>query len=125
MKSAEERAEKVKDLKQIENALEYEILRYLDIGDDGLAVAIRRNGSFIRMIVSWGEKWDHVSVSLEDRCPTWEEMCWVKDLFWNRGETVIQYHPAADNYVNVHPYCLHLWKPQRRVIPLPPIEFVG
>ena len=26
--------------------------------------------------------WEHVSVSLADRCPTWREMAWVKDLFW-------------------------------------------
>src|SRR5262245_54586743 len=26
--------------------------------------------------------WDHVSVSLSHRCPTWDEMCWVKDLFF-------------------------------------------
>ena len=37
--------------------------------------------------------WEHVSVSLPDRCPTWEEMCFIKDLFWNSDECVVQYHP--------------------------------
>lgn len=28
--------------------------------------------------------WEHVSVSIENkRCPSWPEMCVVKDLFWD------------------------------------------
>lgn len=27
--------------------------------------------------------WEHVSVSLPVRCPTWEEMCFIKSLFWD------------------------------------------
>jgi len=26
--------------------------------------------------------------------------------------------------VNIHPYCLHLWRPVGQDIPLPPVEFV-
>lgn len=37
--------------------------------------------------------WEHVSVSLAHRCPSWEEMCFVKSLFWKEEETVIQFHP--------------------------------
>lgn len=37
--------------------------------------------------------WEHVSVSLPDRCPTWEEMCWVKSLFFEDEECVLQFHP--------------------------------
>lgn len=77
-----------------------------------------------------GPPWDHVSVSLADstrdpRCPTWEEMCWVKGLFWDDEECVIQFHPPKSQYVNVHPYCLHLWKPLGVEIPLPPKGAVG
>lgn len=36
-----------------------------------------------------GMPWEHVSVSLHDRCPTWDEMSLVKDLFWLPTETVI------------------------------------
>lgn len=32
----------------------------------------------IAIIASWGGGWEHVSVSLARRCPTWEEMCIIK-----------------------------------------------
>jgi len=79
----------------------------------------------LKFIASWGGGWDHVSVSLNDRCPTWEEMAWVKDLFFEPEETVMQLHPAKSQYGNNHPYCLHLWRPQEATIPTPPVEFVG
>lgn len=80
-------------------------------------------GGRLRLLVSDGDgsvPWEHVSVSLEDRCPTWEEMCWVKSLFWEPEECVIQYHPPESEYVNRHPHCLHLWKPVAVEIPRPP-----
>ena len=43
--------------------------------------------------VSDGGGWDHISVSLPNRTPTWKEMCFIKDLFFEPEETVIQYHP--------------------------------
>lgn len=39
-------------------------------------------------------------------------------------ETVIEYHPAKENYVNIAENCLHLWRPQRQAIPVPPKIFV-
>ena len=62
----------------------------------------------------------HVSVSAKDRCPTWGEMCWVKDQFWGPEECVIQYHPPRSRYVNAHPFCLHLWRPVGLDLPQPP-----
>lgn len=62
------------------------------------------------VVWSNGEGWEHVSVSFPRRTPTWEEMCKVKDLFWNEDETVVQFHPKKSEYVNIHPYCLHLWR---------------
>lgn len=66
-----------------------------------------------------GGGWDHVSVSTPSRCPTWEEMCFIKDLFFGPEEIVMQLHPAKSEYKNYHPYCLHLWRPQNAEIPLP------
>jgi hypothetical protein len=77
------------------------------------------------VVVSNGGDWDHVSVSLPNRCPNWEEMCFFKDLFWDESETVVQYHPAKAEFVNCHPYCLHLWRPQKADLPKPPSIFVG
>ena len=64
--------------------------------------------------------WEHVSVSGEDRTPTWEEMCHVKRLFWEDHECVIQLHPPASAYDERHPHVLHLWRDMRRRLKLPP-----
>ena len=69
--------------------------------------------------------WEHVSVSTKRRIPNWEEMCFVKFLFWNDDEAVMQLHPPKADYVNYFPNCLHLWRPLDSVIPLPPSILVG
>jgi hypothetical protein len=70
------------------------------------------------------EGWEHVSISCPNRCPNWIEMCFVKDLFWQAEECVIQFHPPKSEYINCHPYCLHLWKPPFE-LPLPPSILIG
>lgn len=77
------------------------------------------------IVVSDGAGWDHVSVSLQSRCPTWQEMSFVKDLFFEPHEAAMQLHPPQSEYVNHHEYCLHIWRPHDKRIPLPPSEFVG
>jgi len=52
-------------------------------------------------------------------------MSFVKDLFWDAEDTVMQLHPPQSKWINVHPYCLHLWKPLFQEIPLPPEISVG
>ena len=97
--------------------------------------------TFLLCIASDGGGFEHVSVTLQtsnvggrhksalatlnNRCPLWSEMCYIKDLFWTDDETVIQYHPARNDYVNMHPHCLHLWRPTEATIPLPPSIMVG
>jgi hypothetical protein len=51
-------------------------------------------------------------------------MAFVKDLFWHDDECVVQFHPPKSEYINNHPYCLHLWKPPYEV-KLPPSILVG
>lgn len=82
-------------------------------------------GVELAIIGSDGLGWQHVSVSTQHRCPNWEEMCFVKDLFWNDDECVVQFHPPKSEYVNYHPNCLHLWKPNSQEIPTPPAILVG
>lgn len=72
-----------------------------------------------------GEPWEHVSVSAAVRCPTWEEMCFVKRLFFRSDECVVQFHPPESEYVNLHEYCLHLWHCPTIRFPMPPHECVG
>lgn len=71
------------------------------------------------------EGWDHVSVSLMKRCPTWEEMDFVKRLFFQPDEIAIQLHVAEREHISFHPFCLHLWRSIDQAIPLPPASFVG
>lgn len=77
------------------------------------------------VICSNGEGWEHVSVSLRHKIPSWEQMCTIKALFWDNDETVIQYHPAKKDYVNYHPRCLHLWRPLNAELPKPPTNMIG
>lgn len=84
------------------------------------------------VIVSDGDGWEHVSVHVtrsEDskkmRTPNWKEMCFVKDTFWDGEDEVIQFHPKKSEYVNCHPYTLHLWRPIGTEIPRPNPTMVG
>lgn len=70
-------------------------------------------------------EWQHVSVSLPGRCPTWDEMNFIKGLFWDDEELVIQFHPPKSEYINNHPFCLHLWRNTEKEIPMPPSILVG
>jgi hypothetical protein len=69
------------------------------------------------------EAWEHVSVSLPNRCPTWREMAFVKHLFWRDDELVLQFHPPKKDYVNNMATCLHLWRSPIE-IQLPPVQCV-
>lgn len=69
--------------------------------------------------------WEHVSVSAKKTCPTWVEMSFVKDLFFDPEEAVMQLHPPRSTWVNNHDTCLHLWRPLEAAIPLPPSIAVG
>lgn len=76
-------------------------------------------------VASNGGGWDHVSVSKANRkMPTWEEMCKIKDMFFEDEETVVQYHPRKSEYVNVCDCCLHLWRPIEHMLPAPPKIYV-
>jgi hypothetical protein len=100
-----------------------------DTGDlHGLFHIMGPNGLILRIVSSGHDsefKWEHVSVSTEVRCPTWDEMCIVKESFWDDEEVVMQLHPAKRDYVNHHPHCLHLWKPLGQDIPQPDAILVG
>ena len=104
-------------------------------GPQASSAAFGCNGAFIFpavpgrpklfAIASDGEGWEHVSVSTSFRCPTWDEMCWIKGLFWDDEDCVVQFHPPRSEYVNAHPYCLHLWRPVGAQIATPPTHLVG
>lgn len=84
------------------------------------------SGRFLFIIATNGEEWDHVSVSIRNShdTPTWEEMIFVKDQIFEPEETVVQYHPPKSKYVNIDAGCLHLWRPQKVNLPMPPLILV-
>lgn len=86
---------------------------------------ISHKGMKFLVVVSDGGGWDHVSVSLSNRCPTWYEMCGFKEVFFEDEETVVQFHPKESEYVNCSKNCLHLWRKQDSEFELPPSIFVG
>ena len=73
------------------------------------------------IIASDGLGWEHISVSLKNRCPNWREMSYIKNLFWNENTWVMQLHPPANKNINIFDNCLHLWAPiNGDIIPIPP-----
>lgn len=106
--------------------------RRIDRGPLASSTSDRNNGAFslkfdgeeIHIIVSDGQGWDHVSVSAQDRCPTWEAMSYVKNLVWRNDETVIQIHPPSRLHKNDQRHTLHLWRHQKSEVALPLMCFV-
>lgn len=98
-------------------------------GDDYgyFIVPSKTSGQPIKVIVSGADDlgWEHVSVSMKNRCPNWQEMCQIKAMFWGDEEDVMQLHPAQSQYINCHDYCLHMWRPTKAEIPMPPRFMVG
>lgn len=117
----------MRDLSYLDKYRVYLSDLYGNLGDSkNGAFKVYVEGKSFFVIASSGGGWEHVSVHPKNqkRCPTWEEMCAVKDMFFELEEVVMQLHPAHSEYVSNHPYCLHLWRPLEREIPLPPVKFV-
>lgn len=56
-----------------------------------------------------GRMMRHVSVSREDRNPSWEEIKQVREAFFEPKHYVAQFLPPKSEYVNLHSFCFHLW----------------
>lgn len=102
---------------------------YGGIGDESCGVFQLRSPidhGLLFIVASSGGGWDHVSVSRRNRCPTWIEMEAVKRLLFEPDEVCMQLHVAVSEHLSLHPYCLHLWRPNDgRTIPLPPAVMVA
>lgn len=96
----------------------------IESGEDGFAARFPYRNEVFGIIFSWGGGWEHLSISGGRRCPFWGEMCMFKEIFFRDDEMVMQLHPAKTDYVNVHEFCLHLWRPIEEKIPEPPKIFV-
>lgn len=112
-------------MKSFEEIKKNENLEILKTGIDGGMGILHITGlRKCTLIWSFAGGWEHVSICPANRLPEWEEMCLVKDTFWNEDECVVQYHPPKSEYVNLTSNCLHLWKPTKEMLPVPPIAFV-
>ena len=114
-------------MKKIEEIKNNGYVKILKEGKDGFGGIFydKKTRCNLNFIMSWGAGFEHCSVLMPTRCPSWEQMCSIKDTFWNDDEVCMQLHPAKKDYVNNHPYCLHIWKPINKKIPLPPTIMVG
>lgn len=90
-----------------------------------------KNGWRLAVIASNDEGWEHVSVHCyatgnkqRMRTPSWAEMCFVKDIFWEAEDEVVQFHPRRSEYVNLHPHTLHLWRALDERMPRPPQNMI-
>ena len=98
---------------------------YDTVGDDKSgAFEIPFGGWMFTVIAAAGDGWDHVSVSTPRRCPSWNDMDFIKRRFFKDDEIAMQLHVAPKDHISNHPYTLHLWRPHDVAIPLPPKDFV-
>jgi len=64
------------------------------------------------------ELWRHVSFSMAHRVPNYEELKACRMTFFPADAEVVQVFPPEEEFVNCHPYCLHLWwSKDRRLVP--------
>jgi len=88
------------------------------------------NGQLWQVIISDGTGmnvgWRHLSATNAQRreVPPWDVMCRLKELFFADDAWVVQFHPPKDDYVNDHPFVLHLWEPLEEKLPVPSIVLV-
>ncbi len=91
----------------------------------GKTKIITKSSEVLNFIFSIGCGFEHLSVSTTVGIPTWEQMCKMKDIFWNKDEVCMQLHPKEEDYVDQMRYCLHIWRPIDQEIPTPPSIMVG
>jgi len=91
----------------------------IPIGLKRRAVVVSCNGDI-------GTGWEHVSVHIisgkkkHQETPTWNDMCYIKNMFWSDDEIAIQIHPKKTDYINVHNHTLHLWRSLNQELLTPP-----
>jgi len=115
---------KVNDLTSIKKS---KYLRIRRISQDGGCGELRMPSWKGSVIWSRGAGWEHISAAPYNHriTPGWDDMCLIKDIFFNAEEWAVQFHPAKSEYVNDLPNCLHLWRPVNGRLPTPPAELTG
>jgi hypothetical protein len=105
-----------------------EVLRLYGSHGDGTCgvfqVFYSRTGAHLLVIASSAGGWDHLSVSLKNRCPNWHEMEFVKRMFFKDDEVAVQFHVKPVEHISFADTCLHIWRKQDFDMPLPPTMMV-
>ena len=60
-------------------------------------------GKRLNFIFSYQMGWEHLSVSMPSRTPTWDQMCIMKDIFWNKNEACVGFLTADNLFEYVDP----------------------
>lgn len=58
-----------------------------------------------------GERFIHCSLSRRSRLPSWDDVKVVKTTFLGEDTEAFHIVPKKEDYINVNPYCIHLWVP--------------
>lgn len=90
------------------------------------AFLVPLEGEMWQVILADGMGWRHLSITNGQRhqLPSWNIMCRIKELFWGDDEWAVQYHPPKGDYINDHPFVLHLWQSLNDPMPTPPVFMV-
>ena len=56
-----------------------------------------------------GRRWIHFSLAHPHRLPKWDELVRYKEQFLGEETTAVQVLAPRSRWVNIHPYCLHLF----------------
>ena len=57
----------------------------------------------------------HISIAHHSRLPKWEEIRDARYEFVPPDVTMVMVLPSPEQYVNVHPNCMHLWETTDKV----------
>ena len=64
----------------------------------------------IKIMQSIDDGLHHISLSHPSRLPTWEEVKEVREKVGDPKKFYVMVLPPKEYYVNLHPYCFHLWE---------------
>lgn len=95
-------------------------------------INIPRKKGYYNISIIQTNDWKRIQVSLLNWWhqqlkvfPTWDEMCAIKDIFFNDDEAIIEIHPSDEYKIYEKDYTIDLWKPLNKELPLPNPDLVG
>lgn len=78
----------------------------------------------LKVAASTNDGWDHVAISCGSGLPSWRQIDAVQNFLMRPHEWLIQLFAPHEHQDLGEPTTLHLWRPQKTEIPLPPVQLV-